>query len=83
MEIQDSRAQGDRGGVFGTQKDRWKVEALHFFPQFRGGDDELGIGILHLLGQLGNGVERIGSGSHGADRNDGQETNWVVDRVGS
>lgn len=46
------------------------------------GDDELGVGVFDLLGELCGGVERVRGGENGADGGDGEETEREVVGVG-
>ncbi|RDX99522.1 hypothetical protein CR513_17414, partial [Mucuna pruriens] len=49
---------------------------------FGDGDDELGVGIVDLLGEFRDGVRGIGSGDDGADCGGGEEAYREVDGVG-
>lgn len=64
-----------------AEKDDRQVEILDLGQQFLDGDDNLRRGILELLGKLPDGVLRVDGGGDGADGEDPEEANRVLDRV--
>lgn len=79
-DFRDSPNRRNRFPPIAEEDDR-KFEILDLRQQFLDGDDNLRRGILQLLGELPDGVLRVDGGGDGADSEDSEEANRVLDRV--
>ena len=79
----DGGLDGGFRGICRIQDDSWQIEFFHFFPELWNGYNQFGIGIFDLFLELGDGVKGISGGGDGADGYNAEETDGVMDGVGS